>query len=297
MEELKVIILGSGSIVPTPTRNHAAIWIRHGQDILLWDCGEGTQLQLQKAGLSFMNIDKIFITHWHADHFAGLIGLLETFDLEGREEKLQIIGPQANKYYNIISNLHQGSPEFEIEIKDIDFETPREQVIINEKYYKIKCVPANHNIPAVAYALEEKDRWNIDMEKAAKYNISAGPILRKIKKEGFIKYKGKIIKLKDIANLNKGRKIVYSGDTAPSTLKEDLAENATVLIHDSTFLNKSSEHHSTVKEAASIGKRAEVEKLVLTHYSRRYEDLSRLKKIALNIYDNIELASDLLEVY
>lgn len=297
MESLKAIMLGSGSIVPTPNRNHAAIWIRHGQDIMLWDCGEGTQLQLQKAGLSFMNIDKIFITHWHADHFAGLIGLLETLDLEGRKKKLQIIGPQANKYYNTISNLHQGKPDFEIEIIDVDYETPRETVIIDEKNYKIKSVPAKHNIPAVAYSLEEKDRWNIDMDKASDYNIPAGPILRKIKEKGYIKQNERIIKLKEIANLNKGRKIVYSGDTAPSPLIEKLAKNATVLIHDSTFLNKSSEHHSTVKEAVSLGKRAKVEKLILTHYSRRYKDLSELKEIATNIYNKVELASDLSEIY
>ena len=297
MERLKVIMLGSGSIVPTPDRNHAAIWIRHGQDIILWDCGEGTQLQLQKAGLSFMNIDRIFITHWHADHFAGLIGLLETLHLEGRKKKLQIFGPEANKYYNIISNLHQGNAGFEIEVTDVDFKTPKEKVIIDEKNYRIKSVPANHNIPAVAYCLEEKDRWNIDMEKVKANNLTAGPILRKIKKEDKINHKGKTIKLEDIAVLNKGRKIIYSGDTAPSLLIEKLAKNATVLIHDSTFINKSCEHHSTVKEAAQLGKRAGVEKLVLTHYSRRYKDLDILKEIASNIYDKVELASDLSEIY
>jgi len=105
METMEIVILGSGSIVPSPERNHAAFWVRHGADFFLWDCGEGTQKQIVKAGLSYMKIDNIFITHWHADHFAGLIGLIETLNLEGRKRELKIYGPEAEKYISILFKL------------------------------------------------------------------------------------------------------------------------------------------------------------------------------------------------
>ncbi|MFW5976877.1 MAG: ribonuclease Z [Bacillota bacterium] len=296
MEPVKLIILGSGSIIPTPERGHAAIWLESGKNVFLWDCGEGTQRQLQGANLSYMKINKIFITHWHADHFAGLPGLLETLSLSDRKEDLQIIGPEADRFTSLILKLTSHDFKYEVNPVNTNFEEQNENIIINEEKYTISSVPAQHSIPAVAYCFQQKDSWNIDIEKAVKYGLSPGPKLGEIKKQGEIIYKGKKIKLEEIADFNPGKKIVYSGDTSPSPAIEKLAQNADILIHDATFLNESSEKHSTVKEAAELALRAGVKKLVLTHYSRRYKDINYLKERAQDYFNNVIIARDLMKI-
>ncbi|MFW5998820.1 MAG: ribonuclease Z [bacterium] len=296
MEPVKLTILGSGSIIPTPDRNHTSLWIRSGKNVFLWDCGEGTQKQLQIAGLSYMKIDKIFITHWHTDHFAGLPGLLETLSLSGRKSKLQIIGPETDRYMPLILNLTGNKFNYEIETINTEYQKEKEKIIINENNYTISSVPALHSIPAAAYCFQQKESWNIDLEKAASYGLSPGPILKEIKEKGTIYYNNKKIKLNQIANYNSGKKIVYSGDTRPSPLIEKMAHKADILIHDSTFLDNGSEKHSTVKEAAELARRAEVKKLILIHYSRRYKNLQALKDKAEKYFSKVILARDFMNI-
>lgn len=294
MEPFEITILGSGSIVPSPQRGHSSIYVRHNGDTLLWDCGEGTQKQIQKAGLSFMKIDRIFITHWHADHFAGLIGLIETLNLEGRERKLEIYGPQANRFISILSDLSWYDFGFDIEANDVNFEEDIETTLIDADNYTISSIPTVHSVPSVAYCLKEKDRWNINEDKAANKNLYPGPEMGELKKKGRIEKDGKIIELSEVADLNKGRKVVYTGDTRPSDNVERLSKNADMLIHDATFLESEGEsNHSTVKEAAQLANRANVKKLVLMHYSRRYDNPEILVEEALEHHDNVELAKDL----
>lgn len=293
---MEVVILGSGSIVPTKERHHSAIWVRREGDVFLWDCGEGTQRQIQKAGLSFMRIDRIFITHWHADHFAGLLGLIETFNLEGRERPLRIYGPEASRFVSLLSDLSWYDFGFEIKTTDVNFEEDEETVLVDEKEYQIKSVPAEHSVPTVAYCLEERDKLNINEEKAAKYDLYPGPKMGDLKEKREIEHKGKRIKLEDVSDLTEGRKIVYSGDTLPSESIRKLSENADLLIHDATFERETSHKHSSAVDAAKIAKGANVKKLLLTHYSRRYKDTRVLKDAASEFFENVEVAKDLMKI-
>lgn len=296
MKPLEVIILGSGSIVPTRKRHHSAIWVRREGDAYLWDCGESTQRQIIKAGLSFMKIDRIFITHWHADHFAGLLGLIESFNLEGREKDLIIYGPEASRFVSILSDLSWYDFGFDIRPVDVNFEDREGTVLVEKGEYVIKSVPTEHSVPSVAYCLEEKDSLNVNEEKAAKYDLYPGPKIGELKEKGEIEHKGKKIKLEDVSDLTPGRKIVYSGDTLPTETVKKLSENADLLIHDATFAEERSYKHSSAKDAGKLAKEANVKKLLLTHYSRRYKDLSLLREAAEEFHDNVEVAEDLMKL-
>ncbi len=296
MKPLEVVILGSGSIIPTKDRNHSSIWVRREGDVFLWDCGEGTQGQIQKAGLSFMKVDKIFITHWHADHFAGLIGLIETFNLEGRERKLEIYGPEASRFVSLLSDMSWYDFGFEVKAIDVDHLDDKETVLVDEKEYIIKSVPTEHTVPSVAYCLEEKDSVNINEEKAAKHDLYPGPKMGELKEKGKVKHKGIEIRLDDVSDITEGRKIVYSGDTLPVKTVKRLSEGADLLIHDATFIEETNHRHSSAKDAGKIAKEANVKKLLLTHYSRRYKDLNPLKEGAEEYHGNVEVAKDLMKI-
>ncbi len=296
MKPLDVVILGSGSVIPTKKRHHSSIWIRREGDVFLWDCGEGTQRQIQKAGLSFMKIDKIFITHWHADHFAGLLGLIETFNLEGREGVLEIYGPDASRFVSLLSDMSWYDFGFEVKAVDVDYEGDKESVLVDKEEYSIRSVPVEHSVPAVAYCLEEKDSVNINEEKAAKYDLYPGPKMGELKERGKIKHKGREIRLDDVSDITEGRKIVYSGDTLPVKTVRRLSEGADLLIHDATFAEETSHKHSSAKDAGKLAKEANVKKLLLTHYSRRYKDLKPLKEAAEEYHGNVEAAKDLMKI-
>jgi ribonuclease Z len=293
---MQIIFLGSGSGIPTLERNHPSIWLDYRGDRFLWDCGEGTQRQILKAKLPLMKISKIFITHWHADHFAGLLGMIESFNLEGRRKPVLIFGPQANRFIDAISELSYWDFGFDVIAKDIPFEGDEITEIFKTKDYKIFSTPTEHRIPSVGYAFKENDRWKIDVKKAKKFGLEPGKKMKELKEEGEVKVKGKIVKLEDVGKVTKGLKVVYSGDTRPSRNLMKLAEGADLLIHESTFLDSPTLGHSTAKQAARIAKKAKVKKLILTHFSKRYKDTSDFLKSAKEVFPNTRLARDFLKV-
>ena len=299
MTKIKIVFLGSGSSIPTPERNHPGIFLDYGGDTMLWDCGEGTQRQMMIAGLKPTRLKRILITHWHADHFAGLMGLIETLHLEERKKPLVVYGPEASRFIDALSEMSYWDFGFELKAVDVNFEEDEISKIFENRFYKILSVPVKHSIPAVAYCLEEKDRWNIDMEKAGKFGLK-GPVLEKLKEEGKVKVKGKTIYLKDVAVKTPGKKIVYSGDTAPCRNLLNLAKGADLLIHEGTFLKTEKgyleERHTSATDAARIAKEAGVKKLILTHFSKRYKKVGELIKEAKKVFPNTEEAKDLMEV-
>ncbi len=304
MTKIKLVFLGSGSSIPTPERGHPSIFIDYNGETMLWDCGEGTQVRMMEASLHFMKISRIFITHWHADHFAGLIGLIETLNLENRKKPLAVYGPEASRFIDAFSELSYWDFGFELEAVDVNFEGKDISKIFENEDYKILSVPVKHSVPAVAYCLEEKDRWNIDMKKARKLGLEEGPVLEELKKKGKIRHGGKTVGIRDLAVRTPGKKIVYSGDTAPCKGLESLARNADLLIHDGTFMEDEisekkeylKRRHTSVTEAARIAKEAGVKRLVITHFSRRYRNIKALQKEARKFFPKTEASHDLKEI-
>ncbi|MCS7105742.1 MAG: ribonuclease Z [Candidatus Aenigmarchaeota archaeon] len=297
---IEITFLGTVSGIPSKERNHPAIALEYyseKKETLLFDCGEGTQKQLMLAGISFMKIDKIFITHWHADHFAGLIPLLQTMSLEKRKKELKIFAPEAEKFVANILSLGYFGCRFPVVAINVPFHGDKITLIDETEDYQIFSIPTFHSIPSVAYAFKEKDRWSIDLEKMKKLGLKRGFWLKKLKKYGKAEYKGKEIKIEEVANLKKGLKVVYSGDTKPCDNIVKISEEADLLIHDGTFLEEESgKAHADVKQAARIAKKANVKQLILTHISRRYTDVKEIEENAKKIFENTKVAHDFMKV-
>lgn len=295
---LEIVFLGTGSGIPTAKRNHASIWLRHEGECMLWDCGEGTQTQLIKAGLSFMKIERIFITHWHADHWAGLIGLMQTMNLESRKEPLHIYGPEAERFVGDILEMDYWGPRFSVVAHNVPYKGNEMAEIFSAGDYTISSIPMEHSIPAVAYCLQEKGKWRVDIKKAEKkYGLGEGPMIGKLKAKGEVTWNGRKITLEDVGYMQGGVKVVYTGDTQPCANIVKIAEGADVLIHDATFTEEQDDRmHSGAKEAAEAAKQSNVKQLVLTHLSRRYQDPKPLLDEAKKLFKNSIVAYDFMEM-
>ncbi len=299
---MEIIFLGTGSGIPSRERNHPAILLKYEGSQLLWDCGEGTQRQLAIAGESFMKINGVFITHWHADHFAGLIGLIQSMNLESRREPLTIFGPEAELFVSDILELGHWGVGFEVKAKELKFEGNEIETAMKSGDFTVFSIPVLHTVPAVAYCFKENDRVNVDLKKAAAFGLKQGPIIGKLKDAGHVVYNGKKVELDDVSTKRTGRKIVYSGDTMPCNNTVKISQNADILIHDSTFLEdviddgKRRKSHSSVAEVAEIAKRANVKKLILTHFSRRYRSLKEFENEAKKTFPNTVTAKDFMRI-
>jgi len=295
---LEIVFLGTGSGIPSKKRNPAAIWLQYESECMLWDCGEGTQRQLMNAGLNFMKISRIFITHWHADHWAGLIGLMQTLNLEKRKKPLWIYGPEAERFVGDILDLDYWGPRFRIIGKDVPFEGSDITTVLKEEKFKILSIPVEHTVPSVAYAFQEDDSWNVDIRKAEQlYGLKQGPLVGKLKDKGTLVFKGKTIRLEDVGIHRPGIKLAYSGDTRPCKNLITLSKDADLLICDATFAEEmDTKMHSGAREAALMAKKAGVKQLALTHFSRRYQDVRELEKEAKKAFPSTIVAEDFMRI-
>ncbi|KYK25337.1 ribonuclease Z [Thermoplasmatales archaeon SG8-52-4] len=297
---MDIIFLGTSGSWPTMKRNVTSIAIKRGGEVILFDCGEGTQRQFQKSKLSYMQISKIFITHFHGDHFLGLPGLIQTMQLNDREIPLHIYGPKGMvKLVNQILSLGYFKPNFQIFSYDLN-----ERDTVEFEDYYIHILKVKHGIPAFAYCLEEKMRpGKFDKSKALGLGIPEGPLFSKLQRgENIVLDNGKKILSKSVLGPpRKGRKIVISGDTVPIKDMINFSKDADVLIHEATFDSSlediSTEYgHTTASQAANIAKKAKVECLYLTHISPRYLNSDTLEKEAKKIFKNSFVSKDFQEL-
>jgi ribonuclease Z len=303
MTQIKVTFLGTTAGIPTKHRNHAAVHLLYRSEQesqFLFDCGEGTQRQIFTAGLNFMRLNEIFISHWHADHFAGLLGLMETMNLEKREKELKIFGPEAQNFVEVLLDLGYASKNFPITAQDVPFEGQEVTTLLDDPEFSVVSIPAKHGIPAVSYAFVEKDRVKIDKEKCRKLGLPASsPLYRKVKEQGSANFHGKTVQLDDIAFMEPGKKVVYSGDTMVTKNMLKLAQNADLLIHDSTFFEEDvfdkQYRHTTFEDVLKLAEEAKVKQVVLTHISRRYQNVDAMKE-KLKDYPNARIAKDFMEI-
>lgn len=295
-EPINITFLGTGAAIPTLKRRHASILFHYGPDYFLFDCGEGTQLQMEKAKISPMKLSKIFITHWHADHFSGILPMLESLHLSRRKEPLEVYGPEASRFIDAIIELSYWGIGFEVKPIDTNEEKIIEKIVDNDKY-EIYSIRVEHSVPTVGYCFKERDHWNVDVKKAKKYGLE-GRQLKIIKEKGKIKVGKKIVKLEQIARKREGRKIVYSGDTVPCKQLFEMARGADLLIHDGTFVELPSieRPHSSATEVARLAKKYKVKKLILTHLSRRYKTNKEVLDAVKPIFKNVVIAEDLMKI-
>ena len=297
---MKIVFLGTGGTYPSKLRNVTSIALQMPGEVVMFDCGEGTQRQLMRSSLSFMKIKKIFISHLHADHFLGLPGLIQSMSLNGREDELSIFGPEGIvRTVDAMMGLGYFKSGFKVVTSEL-----RPGASIDFGGYAVKCVRADHSIPSLAFSLEEKARrGKFDLKKAKRLGIPAGPMYRKLQEGKSVIVGGNKIAPEQVLGKSRpGRKIVYSGDTKPSKRVIEIAKGADVLVHDCTLDASHSTlaarfGHSTAKEAAGVAKRAGVAVLFLVHLSPRYEDVSVIEKEARTVFRNSRVAEDLDEYF
>ena len=300
MTQCSIIFLGTGGSWPTTKRNVSSIAVKRGSEILLFDCGEGTQRQFQKSNLSYMQVTKIFLTHFHGDHFLGVPGLVQTMQLNDRENPLYIYGPEGVVLLvKQLLSLGYFKPAYQVITREVN-----DGDILDFGEYVIRVLHVKHNVPAVAYSLEEKVRPGMfNKPKALELGIPEGPLFSRLQHGESITVKdGRIITPDMVLGPPRpGRKIVYSGDTKPYQKMIEFSKNADVLIHEATFDSELEDiageyGHTTSYQAAEIAKKAQVGVLYLTHVSPRYLDHKILENDARKMFSHSFVPKDFQEV-
>jgi ribonuclease Z len=265
--DLSLFFAGTAGSVPTARRGLPAILLCAGGDRILFDCGEGTQQQLLRS-IGLPDVDAIFITHFHLDHWLGLIGMLKTFDLRARERPLTIHAPPGLRALFGALRPIMGRTGYPLSLVELE---PYEEI----KYggYLISPFPVRHRVEAYGYAFVEAERpGRFDADAARRLGVQEGPDFGRLQRGESV---GGVSPSQVVGEPRPGRKIVLSGDTAPCQAVEVLAHGADVLVHESTFLSDERDRaretgHSTAAQAAEIARDAGVRLLALTHLSTRY---------------------------
>ena len=269
----------------------------HGE-ILLFDCGEGTQRQLMRSSLSFMGITKVFITHFHGDHYLGLAGLLQTMALNGRTKDLEIFGPMGTEQLvTILERISYYSRTYDLVLHEMK-ENQRERF----DGFSITAIRLDHSIPAIGYLFEEDDRpGKFDVNAAKVLGIPPGPLYNKLQGGEEIVWNDKAIDPSMVMGPSRpGRKICIAMDTKPLLGLPERIRGFDVLVHeataDQTLESKANKFgHSTAAQAATIAKEADVKRLYMIHISPRYRDPKPLINEARAIFEESYLPSDLEE--
>ncbi len=271
--DLDVVFVGTSGSVPTAKRAPTSLLVRRGGERLLVDCGEGTQRQLLRSGIGLVELAEVFVTHYHADHYLGLPGMLKTFALRGRELPLTIYGPPG--LGELVEALRRifGKLTYPLQLREL-----RPEDTLEREGYRIVTFPSDHGIPGLGYAIVEDPRpGRFDVEAARALGVPEGPLWGLLQR-------GEPVPLDDgetvtpeqvLGPARPGRKVVISGDTRPARSVLEAAIDADLLVHEATFSADEKERaeetgHSTAADAAELARLAGVRMLALTHLSNRY---------------------------
>ncbi len=292
---MRVTFLGTSAACPTVRRNVSAIAVQREGDLMLFDCGEGTQRQMMRYGTGF-SLWAVFITHLHADHFVGVTGMLRTMALQGRNEPLLLTCPVSGRRV-LEDAVHLGFDRlsFPVEVREL---RPGESV--SRDGYEVCAYRVNHGMPALGYVLREDDRrGRFDVERARALGVPEGPAFGRLHRGEVVEVDGRRVRPEEVVGPSRrGRTVVYTGDTRPVRSTVKAAAGAELLIHESTFSGDASERaratfHSTAAGAARVARDAGVARLALTHISARYsEQPARLAREARRLFPATVVASD-----
>ena len=271
--DLDIVFLGTSGSMPTARRAPSALLVRRGGERLLVDCAEGTQRQLLRSAIGLIELPEVFLTHYHADHYLGLPGMLKTFALRGRDSPMTVYGPPGLR--DLFGSLRRifGKLTYPLELVEL---APGD--VLERDEYRLEVVPVDHGVSAVGYALVEDERpGRFDVEAADALGVPPGPERGLLQRgESVTLSDGRVVSPDQVLGPPRpGRKLVLAGDTAPAATVLLAASGADVLVHEATFCEDERERaaetsHSTAWQAATIAKQADVKLLALTHLSTRY---------------------------
>ncbi|MFB1482315.1 ribonuclease Z [Corallococcus sp. RDP092CA] len=301
MSLLRLTFLGTSAAQPTLHRGLSGLAVKADADLLLFDCGEGSQRQMVRFGTGF-TVDAAFFTHFHADHYLGIIGFLRTLGMMGRAAPMHLYGPPpARRLLHQAVHLGLESLAFPVEIHEL-----KDGDAVRRDSYTVQAVGVDHRIHALGYVLAEDGRpGRFHLEKARALGVPEGPAFGRLQKgESITLPDGRVVKPEDVlGEARPGRRLVISGDTRPCPALVQAAKDADLLVHESTFSDDEQERavetrHSTAREAAQVARDAGAKRLILTHLSSRHDtDPGRLLAQAREAFKGpVEVAFDGLTV-
>jgi ribonuclease Z len=270
--DFDLVFFGTAGSAPTAQRAPSALLVRRGSERLLFDCAEGTQRQMLRSTVGLVELREIFLTHYHADHYLGLPGMMKTFALRGREVDLTVYGPPG--LLDLFGALRRvfGKLTYELNLVEL-----RAGDVLDRDGYKLVTFAPEHGVSAVGYALIEGPRpGRFDVEASDALGVPSPQRGLLQRGESIELDEGRVITPDEVLGPPRaGRRVVLAGDTAPSAVVLEIAREADVLVHEATFLDEERERaretaHSTALDAAEIAREAEVSLLALTHLSNRY---------------------------
>src|SRR5688500_9112639 len=262
--DLDVFFAGTAGSVPTARRGLPALLVRRGGDRILFDCGEGTQRQLVRS-VGLPDVDDVFLTHFHVDHWLGIPGMLKTFDLRDRERPLVVHGPPGvGDLMNLLRRIY-GRVGYPLDVVEL---APGDEV--RRDGYTVAAFPVAHRVSAFGYALFEDERpGRFDAELAERLGVKPGPDFGRLQAGETV---DGVTPEQVMGEARPGRKVVVSGDTAPCDALRLAAHAADLLVHEATFADEEAERaaqtaHATATQAATLAREAQVRMLALTHLS------------------------------
>ncbi|TKD63436.1 ribonuclease Z [Flavobacterium sp. ASW18X] len=295
---MKLTILGCYSATPRTLNNPTAQVLEIKNHLFLIDCGEGTQVQLRKSKLKFSRIKHIFISHLHGDHFFGLPGLVSTFRLLGRESELHIYGPKGIKEaITLLLKLGDSWTNYPLYFHELESKEP--QLIFEDDKVKVTTIPLQHRIYTNGFLFEEKEgARTLNAEAAQSYNVDRSQYHNIKAGKDVVLETGEIVANKLLTfDPPKPKSYAFCSDTKYNEAIVPQLKKVNLLYHEATFLETEAHlaektKHSTAKQAATIAYMAQVEKLVLGHYSTRYKSITLFKEEAETVFGNVVLAED-----
>jgi ribonuclease Z len=302
---LKIVLLGTSSAVPTLTRGLSATALVRDGDVFLFDCGEGTQLQLMRSSVKRSRIHSIFIGHLHGDHLYGIAGLLSTLHLDGRELPLNVFGPEGLRVF-LNAAFRTSDIQFTFPLTVREFPRGYRGRVLDEDEFYVEALPLDHSIFCLGWRFQEKNKPGIfNLERAQELGIPRGPLYGKLQHgEKVTLDDGRIVTPDMVLGPpRQGKSVVYCLDTQFSERSIQLADKCTALIHETTFgpdaIDMARERkHSTMEDAARVAKEAGAANLIATHFSSRYDgrQIAQIRDEAKEVFEKITLGRDLLEI-
>jgi ribonuclease Z len=292
---IRITLLGTAAARPTPGRNVAGLAVQHEGDLILWDCGEGTQRQMMRYNTGF-NVGAIFVTHLHADHFLGIPGLLRTLGLQGHRERVEVFGPPGSRgVLESAVRLGNDRVPFPVDVQEVEPGTA-----VSRAGYQVEAFAVSHGVPAVGYALQEPERLGrFDVERARMLGVREGPDFGRLHRGETVEgAEGPVGPEEVVGPPRRGRRVVYTGDTRPTRKVLTAAQGADLLIHEATFSEEEKDRarstgHSTALGAARLARDAGAVRLVLTHLSARYaDDVDPLVREARSAFPGVRVGRD-----